>query len=145
MALQTQTRRNRNDSPARWHAALARAISNALDVYVSTDGAAYVESASTPGLLYAVSREHCTCPAGANGMICQHRACYLAQIGELSLDPEPAPPAPGLPADCPHCCGCGQQWFPSGPRKCERCQGTGRAPAPAPAVIPFRPSHPAAA
>lgn len=74
----------------RWQAALDRAISNALDVYVSTDGSAFVESASTPGMLYAVSREGCTCPAGANGQICQHRACYLAQVGELPL---PEPPA----------------------------------------------------
>ncbi|MCA9877559.1 MAG: hypothetical protein KC442_07250 [Thermomicrobiales bacterium] len=73
----------------RWQAALDRAISNALDVYVSTDGSAFVESASTPGLLYAVSRESCTCPAGVNGRICQHRACYLAQIGELGPQ-EPA-------------------------------------------------------
>ena len=67
----------------RWNAALDRAISNALDVLVATDGAAFVESASTPGLLYAVSRETCTCPAGQASQICQHRACYLAQIGEL--------------------------------------------------------------
>lgn len=74
----------------RWSAALDRAISNALDVLVATDGSAFVESASTPGLLYAVSREGCACPAGEKGMICQHRACYLAQIGELPLDPAPA-------------------------------------------------------
>lgn len=67
----------------RWQAALDRAISNALDVLVSTSGEAFVESASVPGLLYAVSRETCTCPAGQKGQICQHRACYLAQIGEL--------------------------------------------------------------
>lgn len=76
-------RTGRAETPERWAKALDRAISNALDVYVSTDGSAFVESASTPGLLYAVSREHCTCPAGEKGMICQHRACYLAQIGEL--------------------------------------------------------------
>lgn len=72
---------------ARWAKALDRAISNALDVLVSTSGEAFVESASKPGLLYSVSREHCTCPAGAKGQICQHRAAYLAQMGELELEP----------------------------------------------------------
>lgn len=67
----------------RWQAALDRAVANAIDVLVATDGSAFVESASTPGLLYAVSRESCSCPAGTSGQICQHRACYLAQIGEL--------------------------------------------------------------
>lgn len=67
----------------RWQAALDRALTNALDVLVSTSGEAFVESASRPGLLYQVSRETCSCPAGQKGQICQHRACYLAQIGEL--------------------------------------------------------------
>lgn len=74
---------------ARWSAALDRAIANALDVLIATDGAAYVESASKPGLIYSVSREFCTCPAGAKGQICMHRAVYLCQVGELALDPEP--------------------------------------------------------
>ena len=74
----------------RWQAALDRAISNALDVLVSTSGEAFVESASVPGLLYSVSREVCTCPAGAKGQPCKHRACYLAQIGELEITPDPA-------------------------------------------------------
>lgn len=73
----------------RWQAALNRALSNALDVLIATDGAAYVESASKPGLIYSVSREHCTCPAGLKGQVCQHRAAYLCQVGELPLDPEP--------------------------------------------------------
>lgn len=71
----------------RWAKALDRAISNALDVLVSTDGSAFVASASRPGLLYAVSRERCTCSAGEQGQICQHRAAYLAQVGELPLEP----------------------------------------------------------
>lgn len=74
---------------SRWAAALDRAISNALDVLIATDGAAYVESSSRPGLLYAVGREFCSCPAGQAGKICMHRACYLSQCGELPLDPEP--------------------------------------------------------
>jgi hypothetical protein len=76
---------------ARWTKALDRAISNALDVYIcSATGEAFVESASTPGTLYSVSREHCTCPAGMKNQICQHRAAYLCQAGELPLSPEPS-------------------------------------------------------
>lgn len=75
---------------ARWQAALDRAISNALDVLVSTDGSAFVESATQPGLLYSVSRESCDCKAGQQGIPCMHRACYLAQVGELPLDSAPA-------------------------------------------------------
>lgn len=71
----------------RWAKALDRAIINGLDVLVSTNGEAFVESASVPGLIYSVSREHCSCPAGLQGKICQHRACFLAQIGELPLEP----------------------------------------------------------
>lgn len=74
---------------ARWSAALDRAIANALDVLIATDGSAYVESASKPGLIYSVSREFCSCPAGAKNQICMHRAVYLCQVGELPLDPEP--------------------------------------------------------
>lgn len=75
------------ETAQRWAKALDRAISNGLDVLVSTSGEAFVESASVPGLIYSVSREHCSCPAGAKGQICQHRACFMAQIGELPLEP----------------------------------------------------------
>lgn len=74
----------------KFQAALHRAAENALDVYVSTDGSAFVESASQPGLLYSVSREGCDCKAGQRGMICQHYALYLLHVGELPLGPAPA-------------------------------------------------------
>lgn len=81
--LQEVTRPVQKESPERWTSALDRAIAEALDVYISTDGTAFVESASRPGLLYIVTRESCTCPAGDKGRPCKHRACFLAQIGEL--------------------------------------------------------------
>lgn len=70
-----------------WQKALNRAIAEALDVYVATDGTAFVESSSQAGLLYIVTRESCSCPAGERGIPCKHRACFLAQIGELPLEP----------------------------------------------------------
>lgn len=122
----TAQTRIRPENSVRWQAALDRAIANALDVLVATDGSAFVESSSTPGLLYAVSREACTCPAGQKGMICQHRACYLAQIGELPLHPEPS----AVEVSCRRCFGNGGHWAGSGVDSwqviCPNCNGTGR-------------------
>ncbi len=74
------------ENPRRWARALDRAISDGLDVLVcAVTGEAFVESASRPGTLYAVSVDGCGCEAGQHGQICKHRACYLAQIGELAL------------------------------------------------------------
>jgi len=89
--MEATTTRTRQATPERWAAALDRAIGSALDVLVcGATGEAFVESASMPGLLYAVSATTCTCPAGEAGdPVCQHRAAYLAQCGELPLDPEP--------------------------------------------------------
>jgi hypothetical protein len=79
----------------RWQAALERAIDEALDVLIEPiSGEAFIESATHPGTLYAVSAMSCSCPAGQKGQICKHRACYLATIGELPLDSEPDPQAP---------------------------------------------------
>jgi hypothetical protein len=89
----------------RWQAALDRAINAALDVLITTTGEAYVESSSTPGLIYAVSRESCDCPAGQVGHICLHRACYLAQIGELL-----PPVADVAEIRCKRCGGHGAYW-----------------------------------
>jgi hypothetical protein len=70
----------------RWQRALDRALANALDVLIEPiSGEAFVESATKPGTLYQVTATLCTCTAGQKGFPCQHRACYLAQIGELPL------------------------------------------------------------
>ena len=109
------------DHPERWAKALGRALSECLDVLVcNATGDAFVESHTAPGTLYSVSREHCTCAAGMHGQVCKHRACYLAQMGELAL-PEFV--------DCPSCNGCGRQWFASGyALPCETCGGSGVKP-----------------
>ena len=33
-----------------------------------------------------VSATSCSCPAGQQGLICMHRACVLAQVGEPPLE-----------------------------------------------------------
>lgn len=103
----------------RWEQALARAIHDGLDVLVcAATGEAFVESASRPGLLYAVSAEGCSCTAGSHGQVCKHRACYLAQMGELAL---PAPAA------CLWCSGGGtvQNELDQRYDACESCGGSG--------------------
>ncbi len=103
-----------------WERALARAISDGLDVLVcGATGEAFVESASRPGELYAVSTDRCTCKAGQQGIPCKHVAAYRAQTGLLSL------PAP---ADCTDCCGCGLQDFGRYNLPCETCGGSGIRP-----------------
>jgi hypothetical protein len=101
-------------------------------------GEAFVESASEPGRLYAVSATTCSCPAGQRGIPCKHRACYLAQIGELPLEPETliVVHVPAL-VDCAACNGCGSIYARSGGWKCDYCNGRGQvAVAPVPAVMP---------
>src|SRR3954447_15206284 len=86
----------------RWQRALDRALANALDVLIEPiSGEAFVESATNPGTLYQVTATSCTCPAGQAGIPCQHRACYLAQTGELAID--------GMAPveNCPDCHGAG--------------------------------------
>jgi len=120
------------NATAMWVRALDRAIQNALDVLVEPiSGEAFVESATRPGKLYAVSATTCTCPAGAHGVPCQHRACYLAQIGALPLPvsvPVATPPCPACTA------GKVEEFGVSGPigcKPCPACDGTGVVPAPA--------------
>ena len=75
----------------RWSRALERALAEAVDILVEpVSGEVFAESSSRPGTLYVVTRASCTCSAGRNGVPCKHRAAFLAQLGELELDPEPA-------------------------------------------------------
>jgi hypothetical protein len=132
-----QSTSSRKSEAQKWAKALERAIAEALDVLVEPiSGEAFVESATRPGILYHVSAQTCSCPAGQKGQICKHRACYLAQIGELPLEPETliVMHVPAL-VDCAACNGCGSVYANSGGWKCEVCQGRGQvAVAPAPAV-----------
>jgi hypothetical protein len=129
MAAQMQTQ---PATAAQWTRALARAIDEGLDVLVEpTSGEAFIESVTTPGTLYAVSTRSCSCKAGQRGIPCKHRAAYLAQIGELHLDPDSTPTALGIvPArPCFWCNGSGR--IPNDDEQrhdtCSACSGTGTA------------------
>ncbi len=123
MAVQIQE--TRPVSAAQWAQALERALQDGLDVLIEPiSGEAFVESATSPGTLYAVTAHTCTCPAGARGLICKHRACLLAQLGELPL-PNRVPIS-----TCLRCNGCGR--IPNDYRErydtCPACDGTGVVP-----------------
>src|SRR5687768_9125815 len=93
------------EQPERWARALERAISAGLDVLVcAATGEAFVESASRPGELYAVSADSCTCQAGQQSIPCKHVACYRAQVGLLSLPQHES----SAPVECLWCRGCGK-------------------------------------
>jgi hypothetical protein len=101
--VQAQPRRNRQVTPERWQAALARALAervtvrqvNANGMWVATSGTdttmAYLLEV-TGGIVHS-----CTCPAGQfDDPICKHRARWYYDAGLLDLhDPEPDPPALG--------------------------------------------------
>ena len=100
MATITPIRRQRQVTPERWQAALRRAYDDSLDLFrVNDTGEWFATSASertlSGGTVYRVSRDACSCPAGAAGdPVCKHRALLLAELGYLDLDPDPAPVAP---------------------------------------------------
>jgi len=109
------------ENPQQWARALDRAIDDALDVLVcAATGEAFVESASRPGTLYAVSVDGCGCAAGHHGQVCKHRAAFLAQIGELAL--------PASPANCESCCGGGAISYRGFDERCRECNGSGVKP-----------------
>jgi hypothetical protein len=135
--IQSTVSRKANDI-AKWTKALERAITEALDVLVEPiSGEAFVESATRPGILYHVSAQTCSSPAGQKGQVCKHRAYYLAQIGELPLASVVIIDVPTKA--CPSCTnGRIEEWGVSGPigcKPCPVCGGSGRITA-LPAVAP---------
>lgn len=119
----------------RWASALERvAIANPIYMeLIGGDGAFAVSSSADCEQGYVATVDTCTCQAGRNGdPVCLHRALVRALVGQLPVGPAPQTEA------CRDCCGCGEQWFPSGARKCDACQGSGRVVAPTSAL--FAPS-----
>ncbi len=116
MVVQQETR---PVSAAQWSKALERAIDAGVDILTEPiSGQTFCESTRHPGIVYVVTRESCSCIAGAHGSPCLHRACLLAQRGELPL---PAPAA------CLWCNASGRQEDPLHERfvTCPDCHGTG--------------------
>lgn len=112
-----------------WLKALDRALRSGVEILTDAEsGESFVASASTPGILWRVNRDRCSCPAFARfGRPCRHLAKYLWQLGQFPVPiPEPAPIV-----DCGDCAGEGVFYdkeleqrglmYPS----CSACRGTG--------------------
>jgi hypothetical protein len=127
--------RLRRETPEQWNRALQRAIAEALDVLTEPQsGRTFVESGTTPGIVYEVTEHGCSCKAGQNGVPCKHRACLLAQLGILPLDTEPESASASAPTvrRCSWYAGAGlvEQWgvsAPIGALTCPDCGGSGIA------------------
>lgn len=105
MSTVTTRRTARVATPARWQAALRRAIENGVQVFqVASSGQWVATSTSKPGIVHETDGTSCTCEAAIFGSdpVCQHRAVYWNRQGMLDLDPTPeevAAAAVIVPAD----------------------------------------------
>ncbi len=102
----TTTMARRPATPARWQAALQRALAEGVQVrQVVGCGLWVATSGSDPSKAYAVQVRDglaygCECPAAEYGdQVCKHRAAYYHAAGLLDLDPEP--PAAAAPQPRP--------------------------------------------
>jgi hypothetical protein len=124
----------RRATPARWQAALGRAMAKELRVYLCAGtGAAVVTSGRMPHVVYETDGIGCSCEAAMLGgdPVCQHRAAYWHHVGLLDPEPEPTAPA-AAPVRCPDCYGDGYRKMYTGGRsdewwsvQCRRCGGAG--------------------
>ncbi len=138
----TMIRRQRQATPERWQAALARALAEGVQVRQLAGCGAWIATSghdATVAYQVAVSggvAHGCGCPAGEHGdPVCKHRALWYHLAG--LLDPEPEPPMPASPAliPCRECGGDGYQRMVTGGRlsdwiavPCWTCNGTGHGP-----------------
>jgi hypothetical protein len=94
-------RTTRQASPERWQRALQRAQFAGMDAkQLAGSGEWIVSSASRPGIAYRTDGIACGCEAAMLGgdAVCLHRAANWYAVGVLERDPEPEPPASGVPA-----------------------------------------------
>lgn len=149
--MATTTRRtNRTASPARWHAALGRALAEGVQVRQLAGSGAWLATSGTDAkkayeleVVGGIVRS-CACPAGEFGdPCCKHAAKFYAVAGLLDPEP-PTPAAPAVrlvPRCCPPCDGKGYRVklsaiFGTTYRvDCRACGGSGVAGKEAPAAI----------
>ena len=118
--------RERRATPARWRAALARAVTNGLEAFVAADdGERFVTSGSRLDTLHRCDAYRCSCEAAfAGDECCQHRALVRHLLGWL---PEPEFGT----ITCKACRGRGWVYVsddhtPPVEAACRKCDGTGR-------------------
>ena len=95
-AVNQPRRLPRPDTPARWQAALRRALAEGVEIrQLAGCGMWIATSTSEAGTAYEVTPWSCECHAGQFGdPVCKHRAAFRYVLGVLTLDPEPGPPTP---------------------------------------------------
>ncbi len=139
----TMRRTNRTASPARWQAALARAIAEGVQVrQLASSGAWIATSGQDATIAYQVAvsggvAHGCDCPAGEHGdPVCKHRALWYHRAGLLDPEPDPATPAIVVVSrPCAACDGAGYQRMVTGGGladwwavPCHACTGAGVVP-----------------
>ena len=99
----------RANTPARWQAALRRALREGVEVrQLAGCGMWVATSSSQAGTAYEVTPWECECHAGQFGdPVCKHRAALRERLGALHLGDEPEPPTSAAPAACHNCHGHG--------------------------------------
>lgn len=92
----TVVRTRRQATPARWQAALARAIETDIQIRQIAGTGEWIATSGTRAVAYRTDGVSCECEAALLGgdPVCRHRAAYWHALGLLDLDPEPDPPAP---------------------------------------------------
>jgi len=123
-----QERRTRPATVADFHRLANLAEARGIDVLQDHKGRWMATSASTAGLVYALSGFSCSCAGFVSHQRCTHHSLLLRRLGWL-LELEPALPfIAQTPADCGDCCGCGVQDFGRYALPCETCGGSGLKP-----------------
>lgn len=120
--ITTNRRREyRHDTPERWAAALARAVSEGVTVRQLAGSGAWIATSGTDAdVAYVVSITACECRAACEGdPVCKHRGALRHKLGILSPEPPPV---------CPACGGRGGQWLDCYPQwaqweACRACTG----------------------
>ena len=150
----TMIRTQRQATPARWQAALRRALAEGVQVRQVVGSGLWVATSGTDAAkAYAVAvsgdvAHGCDCPAGLNDdPVCKHRALWWHLAG--LLDPDPEPPAAAAPAPAPTpirpaLCACDGRGYLVKPSTlvadqtyrvtCRTCRGSGFAPVALPAA-----------
>jgi|GEM_PF-3147597 len=131
------TIRQRQATPARWQAALGRALADGVQVrQLAGSGLWLATSGTDAGTAYALAvtgdvAHGCECPAAQHGdPVCKHRAAFYFTAGLLDPDPGPGAPAAPVALPCWSCHGAGTEriegpagrWFVVA---CEACDGAG--------------------
>jgi len=121
-------------TPARWQAALGRAIAEGVQVrQLAGSGLWLATSGTDAGTAYALAvtgdvAHGCECPAAAHGdPVCKHRAAFYHTVGVL--DPEPPTLAAPTAFPCSECHGTGTERVAAAGRwfmvACLACDGAG--------------------